>query len=268
MFNACLHQFYCFNITQYFNATLGGKTLKHYRFLSTLCLSFTILSPLYADSILKYELKRPNGETVQQTISIDGRWLRLDIEPKAAADYILIDTGRQIKFDVYNSSKSYQATRMGKLYWPQSSDQPPRFKPLKKVGNISGARCQQVEELAPSGETVLKHCMSSTGPLGLNSREMITLTRLFMLGRRLNVGWPAIGTQDERQASVFSQAKDGTVQKFISAWHGKIPYTKLKIPDGYKRITPDLPDPSVLPELRKEPIAPLKPEQKHRYNQD
>lgn len=242
--------------------------MKHNKLLITVFLLFTALTPLYADSVLVYELKLPNAETVKQTISIDGRWLRLETEPPGQADYTLMDTGRQIKFDVYDRSKSYQVTRMGSLYWPETAKLLPRFKPLKKAAIIAGARCQQVDEIIPTGETVLKHCMSSTGSLGLNSREMITLTRLFMLGRRLNVGWPAVATPDERQVSVSSQAKDGTVHQFVSVWHGNLPYTQFKIPNDYKRISPDLPDSSVLPRLRKKPVPPLKSEEIRRYNQD
>jgi hypothetical protein len=255
------------NISKYFNSFSGGETLKHNKLLSSILLSFSISTPLYADSVLVYELKRPSGETVKQTISIDGRWLRLETEPRGQADYILMDTGRQIKFDVYDKSKSFQATRMGKLYWPKTAAVIPRLKPLRKPATIAGARCQQVNEIIPSGETVVKHCMATTAPLGLNAREMITLTRLFMLGRRLNVGWPAVATQDERQVSVSSLSKDGTIQQFVSAWHGNLPYTKFKIPNDYKRISPDLPDPSVLPKLRKKPIKPLKPKDGHGYNQ-
>jgi hypothetical protein len=254
-------------VQKHFNFFSGGETLKHCKLLSSFLLSFSILTPLYADSVLVYELKRPSGETVKQTISIDGRWLRLDTEPRGQADYVLMDLGRLIKFDVYDKTKSYQATRMGMLYWPETANVIPRLKPLRKPANIAGARCQQVNEIIPTGETVVKHCMSSTAPLGLNDREMITLSRLFMLGRRLNVGWPAVATKDERQVSISSHARDGTIQKFVSAWHGNLPYTKFKIPDDYKRITPDLPDPSVLPKLRKKPIKPLKPKEGRGYNQ-
>lgn len=254
-------------VQEHFISYSGGETLKHNKLLSSILLSFSILTPLYADSVLVYELKRPSGETVKQTISIDGRWLRLDTEPRGQADYILMDTGRQIKFDVYDKTKTYQATRMGMLYWPETAKVIPRLKPLRKPANIAGARCQQVNEIISSGETVVKHCMSSTAPLGLNDREMITLSRLFMLGRRLNAGWPAVATRDERQVSISSHSRDGTIQQFVSAWHGNLPYTKFKIPDDYKRISPDLPDPSVLPKLREKPIKPLKPKEGGGYNQ-
>jgi hypothetical protein len=260
--------FWFIYLKKHFNSFLGGETLKHNKLLSFILLSFSILTPLYADSVLVYELKRPNAETVKQTISIDGRWLRLETEPRGQTDYILMDTSRQIKFDVYDKTKSYQVTRMGKLYWPETANILPRFKPLKKISSVAEARCQLVDEILPTGETVLKHCMTTTGPVGLNSREMITLARLFMLARRLNVGWPAVATKDERQVSISSRARDGTMQQFVSVWHGNLPYTKFKIPKDYKRISPDLPDPSVLPRLRQKPLKPLNPKEKRRYNQD
>lgn len=61
-----------------------------------------------------------------------------------------------------------------------------------------------VDEILTTVETVPKLCMTTTGPVGINSREIITLIRLFMLARRLNAGWPAVATKDERQVSISS----------------------------------------------------------------
>ncbi len=242
--------------------------MNHRKILASLLIFFSIQPALYADSVLTYELTNPNGKTVKQTISIYGRWLRLDTEPRGQADYVLMDTGRQLKFDIYDQSKTYQVTRMGRLYWPATANVVPQFKPLRKSASIAGARCQQVLEINASAEPILQHCMSTTGPLGLNSREMVTLSRLFMLGRRLNVGWPAVATRDERQVSISSRGKDGTLQQFKSVWHGKLPYTQFKIPVDYQRLKPDLPDPSVLPKLREKPLPPVSPKEKRRYLQD
>jgi hypothetical protein len=260
--------YYCFMYNLAILTFSQGETLKHNKLLALVLASFISIPAAYADSVVVYELKYPNGETIKQTISIDGRWLRLDTEPRGQSDYTLMDTGRLIKFDVNNQAMDFQVTRMGKLYWPQNPSTHPLFKPLKQTTTVAGLRCLKVNEMSPVGFPLAEHCMSPTGPLGLNAREMITLSRLFMTARRMNAGWPAVATPDERQVSIFSRADDGTQQRLLSVWHGKLPYTQFKIPVNYKRITPDLPDPSILPKLRTKPLTsdPLK--KKPRYNQD
>ena len=92
---------------------------------------------------------------------------------------------------------------------------------------------------------VAEHCMSAGGPLGLNAREMITLSRLFKAAPRLsdNLGdnWLGVTTPDERQVSILSQNAAGDKLVLKSVSHGRIDKTLMKIPVDYTQLKPDLP---------------------------
>lgn len=203
--------------------------------------SLLIMPLAQADSTLIYDFTSATGSKIQHTISISGRWLRLESEPRGNSDYTVMDTGRMLMFEVNDKDKNFQVTRMGRLFWPASASTAPQFKPIARKDAVAGVRCQPVEELGPKNKPIAQHCMSTGGALGLNAREMITLSRLFMSSRRLGLGWPGVATPDERQASVESQMTDGTKIMFRSVKHGRIQNTRLKIPVNYNRLKPDLP---------------------------
>lgn len=216
--------------------------MKHGKLTVAIFLSSFFIAPsTHADSTLVYDLIAPNGHKTEYTISISGRWLRLESKPRAKADYTIMDTGRMLKFEVSDKEKSFQVTRMGRLYWPSSPATSPKFKPVPKKGAVAGVRCQPVQEIGMDKKPIVEHCMSPGGTLGLNAREMITLSRLFMASRRMGLGWPGVATADERQVSVSSKAAEGIKMLFRSVKHGRIDNSLLKIPVNYKRLKPDLP---------------------------
>ena len=187
-----------------------------------------------ADSILVYEKTAADGNKVEHTISITGRWLRIDSDAKGEPDYRLMDTGRMILFEVNSAAKSYRLTRMGKFYWPQVPA--PRFKPVPEKQTVSGVRCQKVLETGPEKPRA-EHCMTAGASLGLNARETKTLSRLFVVARRMGWDWIGVSTLDERQVSIRSRNLDGKVsQYFKSVVHKAIPDSRVKIPDDYKQI--------------------------------
>jgi len=215
----------------------------------------------HADSTLVYELTAADGSKIQHTISIRGPWLRLESEPKGKSDYTLMDTARLLMFEVDDQAKSYQVTRMGRLYWPATALNTPKFKPIPKKQTVAGVRCQPVQEMDKDDTSIAEHCMSAGGSLGLNAREMITLSRLFMSARRIGLGWPGVATPDERQASVLSQNPDGGRQEFKSVVHRRVAKSLFKIPDGFKRLKPDLPAEKPAAAVQQEqPKSGVKPE--------
>lgn len=201
---------------------------------TTAVLSLCAVSLAQADSILVYEKSGVDDKKIEHTISITGRWLRIDSDAKGKPDYMLMDTGRMILFEVDDSAKSYKLTRMGKFYWPEIPA--PKLMPVPEKDTISGVRCQKVREMGPE-KPVAEHCMAAGGPLGLNAREVKTLSRLFMVARRMGWDWVGVSTPDERQVSIRSRNLDtGISQKFKSVKHQAIPDNRVKIPDTYKRI--------------------------------
>jgi hypothetical protein len=220
------------------------------------CLILTgILSSAQADSILVYESTTEDGSNTEHTIAISGRWLKLESTPKGKADYIVMDTGRMLMFEIDDEAKHYQVTRMGRLYWPETPMTSPKFVPMRKKQTVSGVACQQVREAGEDMEsTVAEHCMSAGGPLGLNAREMITLSRLFMSARRIGLpGWIGVATPEERQVSILSQGPEGAKQEFKSVTHKPLPNDLMKIPVDYKRLKPDLPPKEKRPPLKASP---------------
>ncbi|NOR79479.1 MAG: hypothetical protein GQ529_01395 [Methyloprofundus sp.] len=218
--------------------------LKHLKVIAIVLATSSVVSLAHADSTLAYELTATDGSKTQHSIAISGRWLRLESKPKGKYDYTVMDTGRMLMFEVDNKKKSFQVTRMGRLYWPVTVLNNPSFTPIAKKQMVSGVRCQAVQEMAidkKDKKSMTEHCMSAGGPLGLNAREMITLSRLFMSARRIGLAWPGVATPDERQVSLLSQNPDGRRQEFKSVSHGRIDKTLLKIPTTYKRLAPDLP---------------------------
>ncbi len=192
------------------------------KYLKIMILVFAVsgLVPLtHADSTLVYELTGKDGSKTQHTVSISGRWLRLESSPKGKYDYLVMDTGRLLMFEVDDQARSFQTTRMGRLYWPDTPLNHPDFMPMAKKQTVAGIACQPVHEMAKDKQSIAQHCMSAGGPLGLNAREMITLSRLFMSARRIGFNWPGVATPDERQVSILSQTPDGRKQEFKSVLH-------------------------------------------------
>ncbi len=215
--------------------------LKHNQFVTALLLTLCAAPASYADSTVVYDLTNKDGAKVEHTIQISGSWLRLESQPKGKADYTVMDMGRMLMFDVDNKSKSFQVTRLGRLYWPETPLNSPKFKPVNKKNTVAGVRCQPVNEIGKDKKPVAEHCMSPGGSLQLSAREMITLSRLFMSARRTGNSWAGVATPDERQVSILSQNAAGDKLVLKSVSHGRLDNTLLKIPVDYQRLKPDLP---------------------------
>ena len=233
--------------------------LKHNKFVTAILLTLCTTPMSYADSTVVYESSNKEGDKVEHTISISGRWLRIDSVPKGKTDYTVMDTGRLLKFDIDEKAKSYQLTSLVGLHWPETPIKSPKFKPIREKKAVSGMRCQPVNEVGENRQAVAEHCMATGGSLKLNAREMITLSRLFMAAPRLtdNLGndWLGVATPDERQVSILSQNPAGDKLELKSVSHGWIDKKLLKIPVDYKRLKPDLP---VQQKKQQKPEQPVK----------
>ncbi|MEW8321926.1 MAG: hypothetical protein AB2606_04715 [Candidatus Thiodiazotropha taylori] len=197
-------------------------------------LGFGLIGSAHADSIVTFEMNGPNQSKEIRTVSITGRWLRIDSDNEAGPDYTLMDTGRMLLFEVDDKKKSFKQTYMGKLYWPK--DVPPKLISMRERGVVTGKRCLKVQEQV-SSRHMLNHCMLNGTELGLDERSIKTLSRLFQVSRRMKLDWIAATTQDERQISIHSHdSENGTSIKYISIVHEGIPDNKFKIPDTYQRI--------------------------------
>lgn len=214
---------------------------KHHKIVAAILVTLSITPFAQADSTLVYELTDEDGSKAEHTISITGRWLHLETSPRGKSDYTVMDLGRLLMFEVNDKAKSFQVTRMGRLYWPETALNSPKFKPINKKNAVAGVRCQPVHEMGNDKTPVAEHCMTVGGPLDMSAREMITLSRLFMSQRRLGQSWLGLATPDERQVSILSQNPAGRKLVFKSVTHDPVDKTLLKVPVNYKRLQPDLP---------------------------
>ena len=201
---------------------------------AALLLALSGMQAVHADSILKYEQTDAAGATQTLTLSITGRWLRIDREPRSDVEYTLMDTGRMLMFEVDDDTRSYRQTRTGMFYWPE--DVNPRLRPQREKSMVGGVRCQMVDEMGAGGP-VATHCMAPGSGIGLNERKTKTLSRLFLVARRMGLGLGGVSTPDERQVSVSSQdVESGRRLTFVSIEHVPIPDQLMKIPDSYKAV--------------------------------
>ena len=218
---------------------------NYFKFAAVLLLVISVVPKGHAYSTVMIELSNKSGDTIEHKVSIDGRWLRIDSKPKAKADYVLLDTGFHKYYDVYENDKNYQLTHVGRLYWPETTLLSPKFKLAGKSKAVGSMRCQPVNEIGEDQNPIAEHCMATGSELGLNAREMTTLSRLLTIMRRtsgsLDKSWIGAATSDERQISIQSEDSAGNRMAIRSVSHEKLDYTLLKIPTDYKEITPALP---------------------------
>ena len=60
--------------------------LKHHKIAAAIFVTLSSVPLAQADSTLVYELTGKDGSKVEHTISITGRWLRLESKPKVKSD--------------------------------------------------------------------------------------------------------------------------------------------------------------------------------------
>jgi hypothetical protein len=114
----------------------------------------------------------------------------------------------------------------------------PALTPTRKKESVAGIGCRVVIEKTDK-KPVAEHCMAGTGELGLTSREMITLSRMFTTARRLGLGWAGAATPDERIVSISSRLLDGEASQVLqSVSHDYLENEQMQVPKAYQRIKP------------------------------
>ena len=223
------------------------------------------VSQTQADATLVYETLDAAGAKTQHTFSITGRFVRIDTQPRQQPGYALFDTGRMIMFDVDETTHSYTPVKAGKSWHPAVQVAPAdtaedntskkasaetaadpaaetaaatRLKATKKKSSVADKRCRMVLEIA-NDKQVAEHCMSGTGELGISTREMVTLSRLFTKADNLGLNLLGVATADESYASIQSKLADGkSSQTLKSVTKAAIPTEKMRIAEDYKLVPP------------------------------
>lgn len=125
---------------------------------------------------------------------------------------------------------------------PEGRFQHPELKATKKSRTVAGMRCRIVLEMV-AGEPVIEHCMATTARLRVTHRELITLARLFVQARKMNLGWLGIGTEDERFVSIHSRDLNQNRTLALTSVSTKpLPAGHLRIPRNFKRLESGAPE--------------------------
>ena len=240
---------------QHNNTTL--KKIAQLALLGGICNA----APVQADATLVYQTVSAEGAKTQHTFAIAGRFVRVDMDAEPER-YWVIDTGLLTMADVDKATQRYTFGKLPRPELPattaakqktsaksqgeQGADQAtssvpmlapePVLVPTRKKQNVAGIICRMVNEVV-NDQPVARHCMAGTGPLGITSREMVTLSRLFTTARRMELGWAGVATADERIASVDSRLGEGqAAQTLLSVSHDWIPDERMQVSKKYKRV--------------------------------
>jgi hypothetical protein len=191
-----------------------------------------------ADAVLVFEETGADGTKTQQRLSISGPWIRVDQGTERGPSYTLMDTSRQLRFEVDAPGRRFSVTRTGRLFWP-SAPPDPELKPGSEMGTVAGVRCRMVIETV-GGTPVAEHCMTAGGPLRLSERELTSLSRLFAGGRRMGLNPLLVATPDERQVAIQSRRlADGARIELRSVQVGITARGDMLLPPDYQRLTPE-----------------------------
>lgn len=234
------------------------KRIAQLALLGGLCNAASV----HADATLVYQTTDADGGKTQHTFAITGRFVRVDMDTEPDR-YWVIDAGLLTMADVDQSTQRFTFEKLPRPELPaaapsakqetpatprtgQDAEQAvqaaptlspaPVLVPTRKKQNVAGVICRMVDEVA-GDRPVARHCMAGTGPLGVTSREMVTLSRLFTVARRLELGWAGVATADERIASVDSHLGEGqAAQTLLSVSYDWIPDARMQVPKKYERV--------------------------------
>ena len=214
-----------------------------------------VTSMARADATLVYVTVTADAGKTVHTFNIRDRFIRVDMDSEPNR-YWVIDTGLLTIADVDKSRQEYTFEKLPRPILPgavaASGKAPapaaaggaailaaePVLAATRNKESVAGIGCRVVIEKVDK-QPVAEHCMAGTGELGLTSREMITLSRMFTTARRLGLGWVGVATPDERIVSINSRLLDGDAgQQLQSVSYEYIENELMQVPKSYRRIKP------------------------------
>lgn len=223
---------------------------KRLALLFTLVLGTTNVA--YAETTLVYQLGDAHGATKEQTYTLHGRWVRVDDTDKSNHDYLILDTGFQIMHVVDAQNQTF--TTFGESHFHQGkqtqtasenanakraaerASKHPAFKPTGMKDTVAGIRCNIVNEIV-NDKPVAEHCMADTAVLGMNQREMITMTRFIMFSKDwTDPDWIA-EQSNEQFVSIRSRPTGGEATfQLKTVTHAIPPNDYFRVPPSYRKM--------------------------------
>ena len=225
---------------------------------AALILSFT--APAGADATLTYELTEADGSKTEKKFSTARLYVRID-DSADEKRYLLFEAAKFFPlYSVNQAESSYTqltpkvipymgpetaAKKAADAYTPEveavEKAPKPVLTPSNKKRTIAGIRCRVINEMM-DGEPAIEHCMVNSANLDLTTREIISMARLFSMARDRDLGWLAVGTQDEEFISIQSRdLRTKRVFKLTSVSNKPLAQGYLRIPREYKQVKAEKP---------------------------
>jgi len=179
---------------------------------------------------------KPETVAAESTESEDGAAIKQETSPPkpAAQPEAAVAESEATSDEPTGSGASPATSAVPNGRWPVAT-----LKASKKTRNVAGIRCRVVHELL-DGESVMEHCMANSAALGVTTREVITLSRLFRMARKMSFDWLGVGSKDEEFVAVQSRdLRDNRLLQLTSVSTKPLPAGYLRIPRTYKQIESD-----------------------------
>ena len=225
---------------------------------TTFLLAFT--TPAGADATLTYELTEADGSKTTKKFSTARLYVRID-DSADEKRYQLFEAAKFFPlYSVNQAESSYtqltpkvipymgpetMAKKAADAHTPEieavKKAPPAVLKPGNKKRTIAGIRCRVINEML-DGKPAIEHCMVNSANLDVTTREIISMARLFSMARDRDLGWMAVGTEDEEFISIQSRdLRTKRVFELTSISNKPLAQGYLRIPREYKQVKAEKP---------------------------
>lgn len=206
-----------------------------------------------ADTTLVYKLTGAQGEEIEHTYNIRGRFISVDSNAESQPYTLILDAGFMI-MHVVDDDKEVFST-YGESPYHQDREKPeksendanakqmvkkpvaaPILKPTGKKETVAGVRCMIVNEIV-NNKPVVEHCMADAYALGMTPRELITMARLIDFSKAwTDPDWIA-AQSNEKYISIRSRPTGGDVTFVLEAVsHETASRDYFRVPPEYQKL--------------------------------
>lgn len=236
------------------------KTQINLVFAATVCSA----AVAHADTTLVYELMNAQGEKIEQTYQIRGRFMRVDSNAESQPYTLILDAGylfmnvvdrEKGSYTTFGGAPFHQGERLpakpkatgtvepetahNEKEVDVTSPQPSVLSPAGRKETVAGTRCMVVDEIR-NDKPVAQHCLADAAALEMTSRELITMARLIEFSKqKTDPDWIAFQS-DENFISIRSRPAEGEVTFVLkSVSHDTLPWSLFRVSPEYKKQEPE-----------------------------
>ena len=234
--------------------------MKHALAITFATLILILNTPAGADATLTYKLTEADGSKTEKKFSTVRLFVRID-DSTDEKRYLLFEAAKFFPlYSVNQAENSYtqltpkvipymgpetMAKKAADAYTPEveAAEKAPTavLKPGNKKRTIAGIRCRVINEML-DGKPAIEHCMVNSANLNVTTREIISMARTFSMARDRDLGWLAVGTEDEEFISIQSRdLHTKRVFELTSVSNKPLAQGYLRIPREYKQVKAEKP---------------------------